>query len=142
MTGPFEDDEFFEDEWVDVYDIEGHKASLRHLATVRLGGKTYMILGEMQEDDPDKGRLMLVREEQTVDGVTQYVVTRDENEVERVMGHFALHLLMDHLDELPQDLADELAQMDLMRDHDLDEPCGCRHLPGEFCFCGDPAYLQ
>ena len=142
MTGPFEDDEFFEDEWVDVYDVEGKKTSLRHLATVRLDGKTYMILGEMQEDNQDKGRLMLVREDQTVDGVTQYVVTHNENEVERVMGHFAMHLLMDHLGELPQERADELALMEFENVNDMDAQCGCRHRPGEFCFCGDSAYLQ
>ena len=139
MTGPFEDDEFFEDEWVDVYDVEGKKTSLRHLATVRLDGKTYMILGE-QEEFQEKGRLMLVREDQTVDGVTQYVVTHNETEIEQVMGHFAMHLLMDHLDELPDDLADELAAIDI--DHMDDAPCGCSHRPGEFCFCGIDAYLQ
>lgn len=140
MTEPFEEDEFFEDEWVDVYDGEGKKASLRHLATVRIGGKTYMILGE-QEDFQEKGRLMLVREDQTVDGVTQYVVASEAAEVERVMGHFAMHLLMDHLDELPPDIADELAGMDI--DHLMDDaPCGCSHRPGEFCYCGIERYLQ
>lgn len=139
MTGPFEEDEFFEDEWVDVYDVEGRKASLRHLATVRLGGKAHMILGEMQDEWQDKGRLMVVREDQTVDGVTEYVVVHDEAEIEHVMGHFAMHLLMDHLDQLPDELAQELAQMDL---EDMDAPCGCSHRPGEFCFCGDPIYLQ
>lgn len=139
MTGPFEDDEFFEDEWVDVYDVEGKKASLRHLATVRIGGKTYMILGE-QEDFQEKGRLMLVREDQTVDGMTEYVVAHDEAEIERVMGHFAMHLLMDHLDELPDELAQEFEQMSL--EEEADTPCGCSHRPGEFCFCGDAAYLQ
>lgn len=138
MTGPFEEDEFFEDEWVDVYDAQGKKTSLRHLATVRISGNTYMILGE-QEDFEEKGRLMLVREDQTVDGVTQYVVAHDEAEVERVMGHFAMHLLMDHLDELPDDLVKEFEQMDL---EEADMPCGCSHRPGEFCFCGIDAYLQ
>lgn len=143
MADSFEEDEFFDDEWVDVYDVEGYKASLRHLATVHVDGNNYMILGEMQEDEPDKGRLMLVREEQTVDGVTQYVATRDESEVERVMGHFAMHLLMEHLDELPPELAQELSVMDVQEDlRDRDLPCGCRHKPGEFCFCGDSAYLQ
>ncbi|MBQ7888012.1 MAG: DUF1292 domain-containing protein [Clostridia bacterium] len=142
MTGPFEEEEFFEDEWVDVYDVEGKKTSLRHLATVRLGGKNYMILGEMQEELQDKGRLMLVREDQTVDGVTEYVVVHDEAEIERVMGHFAMHLLMDHLDELPDELAQELAQMDLADMEDIEAPCGCSHRPGEFCFCGIETYLQ
>ena len=138
MTGPVEEDEFFEDEWVDVYDAQGKKTSLRHLATVRISGNTYMILGE-QEDLEEKGRRMLVREDQTVDGVTQYVVAHDEAEVERVMGHFAMHLLMDHLEDLPDEIAQELALLDL--EH-ADMPCGCSHRPGEFCFCGIETYLQ
>lgn len=143
MAEPFEEDEFFEDEWVDIYDVEGRKASLRHLATVRLAGKTYMILGEMQDDLADKGRLMLVRQEQTVDGAVQYVMTHDAAEIEQVMSHFAMHLLMEHLDELPDELARELEHMDLIaKADDPDEFCGCSHRPGEFCFCGDPAYLQ
>ena len=143
MAEPFEEDEFFEDEWVDIYDVEGRKASLRHLATVHLGGKTYMILGEMQDDLSDKGRLMLVRQEQTVDGAAQYVMTHDAAEIELVMSHFAMHLLMDRLDELPDDLARELEHMDMIaRVDDQNESCGCSHRPGEFCFCGDPAYLQ
>jgi len=142
MAESFEEDEFFEDEWVDVYDVEGRKASLRHLATVRIGGQTYLILGEIQDEEQNKGRLMLVRQEQTVDGAIQYVVTHDESELEKVMGHFAMHLLMEHLDELPPELADELSMTDLESREELDGPCGCSHRPGEFCFCGDPAYLQ
>lgn len=147
MTGSFGDDEFFEDEWVDIYDIEGRKASLRHLATVRLGGKNYMILGELPEDLSGKGRLMLVRETQIVDGATEYVVVHDSAEIEQVMEHFAMHILMDHLDELPPEIAEELSGIeqalnDMPEMEDMDSLCGCRHRPGEFCFCGDSAYLQ
>lgn len=142
MAESFEEDEFFEDEWVDVYDVEGRKTSLRHLATVRLNGNTYMILGETLEPDQDKGRLLLVREDQTVDGVLQYVVTHNETEIERVMSHFAMHLLMDHLEELPPELAGELSAMDWEQFEDMDARCGCRHKPGEFCFCDNPVYLQ
>jgi len=147
MTGSFGDDEFFDDEWVDLYDVEGRKASLRHLATVRLSGKNYMILGELPEDLNAKGRLMLVREEQTVDGAAEYVIAHDAAEIEKVMEHFAMHILMDHLDELPPEIAEELAQIEkdlseMPEPDDIDGPCGCSHRPGEFCFCGDPAYLQ
>ena len=143
MTGPFEEDEFFEDEWVDFYDVEGRKASLRHLATIRLSGKTYMILGEMQEDLQDKGRLVLVREDLTVDGACEHVIVHNDSEIEMVIGHFAMNLLMEHLDQLPPEIAEELSQMDLdMQENVHDDGCGCSHHPGEFCFCGDLGYLQ
>lgn len=143
MTEPFEEEEFFEDEWVDVYDVEGHKASLRHLATIRHEGKAYMILGETPEEFEQKGRLLLVREEETVDGVTQYVMVHDAPVIEQVMSRFAMHLLMDHLDDLPPEIAQELEQLELSAQiSDMDKSCGCSHRPGEFCFCGIPAYLQ
>ena len=143
MTGPFEEDEFFEDEWVDIYDVEGRKASLRHLATVRLSGNTYMILGEMQDELQDKGRLVLVREDETVDGAREYVIVHNDSEIEQVMGHFAMNLLMDHLDQLPPEIADELSQMEMDLGEELAlHDCGCSHRAGEFCFCGDPTYLQ
>ena len=145
MTGPFGDDEFFEDEWVDVYDVEGRKASLRHLATIRLNGKSYMILGELEEEFSDKGRLILVREDRTVDGMTEYVIAHDPSEIEHVIGHFTMRLLMDHMDQLPEELAQELDQMDLdMMDlpQMQDDACGHSHKPGEFCYCDMPEYLQ
>lgn len=145
MTGPFGDDEFFEDEWVDVYDVEGKKTSLRHLATVRLSGKNYMILGDIADELPEKGRLMLVREDQTVDGMTEYVVANDPQEVEHVIGHFTMRVLMDHMEELPEELARELEQLELGSMEDMTEQesnCGCLHHAGEFCYCANPQYLQ
>ena len=43
--------------------------------------------------------------------------------------------LEQHLDEASAFEAGEM--MD-----DLQDPCGCFHKAGEFCYCDDPAYLQ
>jgi len=137
MTGPFDEDEFFDDEWVDVYDVAGHKASLRHLATIRCNEKNYMILGAVREGFEEKGALMLVREEQTVDGATEYVIANDEHEVEHVIGQFVMHILAEHMEELPPELSHEFTDLP-----EMDDACGCVHLPGEFCYCNDPDYLQ
>ena len=80
MPGPFEEDEFFEDEWLDIYDMEGHKASVRHLATVHCNDNNYMILGTVREDDEQKGAFMLVREELTAAGTTEYVTVNNPSE--------------------------------------------------------------
>lgn len=137
MTGSFDDEEFFDDEWVDVYDVSGNKTSLRHLATVRCNEKNYMILGTDRDGFEEKGSLMLVREERTVDGATEYVVANDEKEVEHVIGHFVMHILAEHIDEMPPEFSDEWMNLS-----DLHDDCGCFHRPCEFCYCNDPDYLQ
>ena len=134
MTGPFGEDELFDDEWVEICDIEGRRMSMRHLATMRLGEKTYILLEDGREEIPGEGAMMLVREDRTVDGAKEYVVSSDEQEIERVMGRFAAHLFeMSMQDELPELDAPETELM---------EACGREHRPGEFCYCDDPAYLQ
>ena len=135
MTGPFGEDELFDDEWVEICDIEGHRMSMRHLATMRLGEKTYILLEDGSEETRGEGAMMLVREDRTVDGAKEYVVSSDEQEIERVIGRFAAHLF----EMTMQD--DDLPGMDAP-DAELTEACGCEHHPGEFCYCDDPAYLQ
>lgn len=134
MTGPFGEDELFDDEWVEICDIEGRRMSMRHLATMRLGEKTYILLEDGREEIPGEGAMMLVREDRTVDGAKEYVVSSDEQEIERVMGRFAAHLF-------EMTMHDDLPEMDAP-DMEMPEACGCVHQPGEFCYCDDPAYLQ
>lgn len=135
MTQSFGEDELFDDEWVEICDIEGRRMSMRHLATMRLGEKTYILLDDGSEIERGEGMLMLVREDRTVDGAKEYVVSNDEKEIERVMGRFAAHLF----EMTMKDGMEELPPMDAA---ELTEACGCEHRPGEFCYCDDPAYLQ
>jgi len=131
MTDSFDKDELLlDDEWVELCDIEGHRASFRHLATIGIQEKIYMILGSAHDEEEEPEALMLIREDETVDGVTQYVVVNDKKEIEHVIGRFVMRLLTAHL-------PDEMTQSD-----DADSPCGCGHRAGEFCFCDNPAYLQ
>jgi len=131
MADPFDKDELLlNDEWIELCDMEGNKASFRHLATIGIHQNTYMILGAAFDEMDEPGALMLIREDETVDGVSQYVVVKDKTEIELVVGRFVMRLLTDHLNE-------EFIPVD-----DADSPCGCKHRPWEFCFCDDPAYLQ
>ena len=132
MNNPFETDE---DEWVEICDIEGRHMSMRHLATMRLGEKTYILLDDGSDMERGEGAMMLVREDRTVDGALEYVVSNDEQEIERVMGRFAAHLLETAM------LA-EAGDMALPEETDAAESCGCEHRAWEFCYCDDPAYLQ
>ena len=131
MTDPFDQDELLlEDEWVELCDLEGHKASFRHLATIGIDERVYMILGSMRYGMDEPGALMLVREDETADGTNQYVVVKDKQEIEMVVGRFVMRILTAHLDEDTPDVAS------------FEPSCGCRHRPWEFCFCDDPAFLQ
>ena len=121
-----------EEEWVEISDGDGRKASLRYLATVCVDDRTYFVLGAESRDDSEKKALMLVREDKTADGASQYVIAGDENEIERVVARFVMHAISRHLE----------ADIGISDEDDAVEACGCRHMPGEFCYCDDPLYLQ
>lgn len=123
------DDDFtLEDEWVEVSDVKGHKASFRHLATLRFGNKVYSILSANRGEN--EAALMIIRGDQTADGEEEHVIVGDEEEIEFVVGRLVAHILSEHLDA------------GVVDEETFTDPCGYRHRPGEFCCCDDPAYLQ
>lgn len=129
MSEVFDDDDFtLEDGWVEISDALGNKAALRHLATIQCEGKSYSVLGKLRSEN--ELALMLVREDTKLDGASEYVMVRDEREIEHVVGRLVMRMLM---------------QM-LAKEQEAQEPsvgpCGMIHAPGEFCCCDDPEYLQ
>jgi len=131
MADPFDKDEMLlDDEWVELCDLEGHRASFRHLATIGLNQKTYMVLGAAHDGEDLSGVLMLIREDETADGTNQYMVVNDKQEIEHVIRHFVMRLITAHTED-----------MDAEKD-DAINLCGCIHGPREFCFCNNPEYLQ
>jgi len=130
MSEVFDDDDFIlEDEWVEISDGNGNKAELRHLATIQCDGKSYSVLGKFRT--AHELGLMLVREDMKLDGKSEYVMVRDEQEIEHVIGRLVMKMLM------------QLLAMEHEEERDYAVgPCGMRHQPGEFCCCEDPEYLQ
>lgn len=119
-----------DEEWVEISDGEGRKASMRILSTVHLDSHDYFVLGNPKEQE---GRVeidgfLIVREDETPDGAKQYVVAQDEDEIERVVSGFVVQRIL-------RGIAETAAQEEL-------GPCGERHAPGEFCVCGEPELLQ
>ena len=130
MSEVFDDDDLtLEDEWVEISDGNGNKAEFRHLATIQCDGKSYSVLGKFRA--PQELGLMLVREDMKLDGKSEYVMVRDEHEIEHVIGRLVMRMLSQLL----------AAEHDEEMDYAVG-PCGMRHLPGEFCCCEDPEYLQ
>lgn len=120
--------------WVEIRDSDGHKAALRHLATIRHGEKTYFMLGAIQEEEDGtlEGGFLLVRAEQTPDGEPEYVVEQDREEIERVVNGLVMQTLLANLQGDGEEFAGEEEISD----------CGMHHGPGEFCYCGQPEFLQ
>jgi len=130
MSDVFDDDDFtLEDEWVEISDGNGNRAEFRHLATIQCDGKSYSVLGKFRTER-ELG-LMLVREDTKLDGQSEYVMVRDEQEIEHVVGRLVMKMLLQLLSMEGEGEAGFAVG-----------PCGMRHLPGEFCCCDDPAYLQ
>ena len=62
MSEAFDDEDFtLEDEWGEISDNNGNKASMRHLATIQCDGKSYSVLGRLR--GAQELALMLVRED-------------------------------------------------------------------------------
>ena len=131
MTDPFE---LEDEEWIEICDSEGKRSAMRLLATISFSGKTYYVLGAVSDDadgEPEHG-LLLLREDQTIDGAQEYVVADDESEIENVVGRFVMHAIMNMVaSATPEQIeGDETC------------PCGTKHAPGEFCVCDQADFLQ
>ena len=130
MTDPFGQDDA---EWVEICDADGKRSSMRLLATIGFAGKNYYLLGAQQEreDGEEEQGLLLLREDQTIDGAQEYVIADDESEVENVVGRFVMQSIM------------HMVTSAVAGGFDTDDcPCGMEHRPDEFCYCGNPDYLQ
>ena len=130
MTDPFEHDDA---EWVEICDAEGKRSSMRLLATIGFAGKNYYILGAQREgeDGEEEHGLLLLREDQTIDGAQEYVIADDESEIENVVGRFVMQSIM------------KMVARTMAEASETEEcPCGLKHSPSEFCYCDNPDYLQ
>ena len=125
MTDWFDD----ELELVEISDASGRKVEMCRLATIEYSGKLYHVLGAVYDDETDdvnpNDQLLVVRQDCTSDGEKEYVVAEDEAEIEQVFGQYAIESMLGEIDEAEETW-----------------PCGENHRPGEFCCCGQRAYLQ
>ena len=130
MTDPFEHDDA---EWVEICDADGKRSSMRLLATIGFAGKNYFILDALRENDDGDAEhgLLLLREDQTIDGAQEYIIADDDAEIENVVGRFVMQSIVKMVERT-------------MAEASTDEgsPCGIKHAPDEFCFCDNPDYLQ
>lgn len=124
-----------EEEWVEISDMDGRKAAMRHIATVRYDGNIYFILGAVRQggDGEEAKGLLLVRMDEEEDGSVRYTATQDEGEIEHVIGSCVLGAILSHLssegDEAFPSFEGAL-------------PCAEQHGPMEFCYCDESHYLQ
>ena len=117
MTDPFEHDDA---EWVEICDADGKRSSMRLLATIGFSGKNYYVLGAEREgeDGEIQHGILLLREDQTVDGVQEYVIADDESEIENVVGRFVMHLIV---------LEETVVSVGCKTEHNLSESTNLSH---------------
>lgn len=127
-----------EEDWVEIRDADGKTAAMCHIATVLYGEHIYLILGAVRvgSDGEEESGLLLVRKEETEGGAIRYILTQDEEEIEHVLGGFVMRVIMEHI--MPQAQEDGLDPEDQL----ASDCCTQAHGPMEFCYCGDPDYLQ
>lgn len=132
-----------EEEWVEVRDADGKRAAMRHIATVRYGEHTYFVLGAVRErgDGEEESGFLLVRKDEEEGGVIRYSLSQDGEEIERVIGGFIMRAIWDHLST---GSSEDAMRWESPESEALESQpaCGEQHGPMEFCYCGDPEYLQ
>lgn len=130
MFDPFGND----DDWLEVSDIDGHRAAMKRIGSVQLDGETYLILGAVKESSTGEpeGGILVVREKLMQGNQQAYVVEHSREKIERIVGTFIMRTISEHMvqEEEFADMPDEFFN------------CGMQHAHGEFCFCNDPQYLQ
>lgn len=126
-----------DEEWVEIRDDEGRPAAMRHLATIQFHETLYHLLCAVRENDETQGEagFLLIREENGADGTKQFLMMQDEEEITRMLGGFVLHTILERVsfNEPSPNVSMDETEM---------SSCGNAHAPGEFCYCGDPRFLQ
>ena len=122
-----------EEERIEIVDDDGNSLVYRPLAAFADGEETYYVFGAvkaMAEENLRQLRLMLVKKDEAVAGEKKYVICDDEDEVRQVIG------------SVIRDIVEMMTQTSEQDEETGDGQCSCRHLPGEFCYCDRPEYLQ
>lgn len=86
------------DEWgeameqpkVELTDPDGNVYVMFYVATLENAGKQYVILCDAENENNEDDRLLIVRVDMTADGVAEYVMPDDEQEVDDVFIRFAM----------------------------------------------------
>ena len=73
---------------VQVTDLDGNVFEFRYVAALENAGKMYVLLNDAQADERGEEQLVAVRIEKTADGVLEYILPMDPQEVEDVMDRY------------------------------------------------------
>lgn len=132
MSDPFD----IENERIEIRDDEGNKLVFRPVAVIGNDDDIFYVFGAMRvlEDGQTRQmRLMLTRREEQTNGSVRYVPCENEKEIEQIVGTY--------LRQAIEEIAKKAAAFSQEEDT-ADDDCQMEHGFGEFCYCGQPEYLQ
>ena len=79
--------------YVQVTDPDGNTFEFRYVAALENAGKTYVLLNDAQADERGEEQLVAIRLEMTADGVPEYVLPMDPQEIEAVMDRYMWEIM-------------------------------------------------
>lgn len=105
---------------VELTDQSGRTFQFRYVMAMEVAGKTYVVLSELEpQNAQQEDELLFLRVEKTADGLDEYVVPDDPEEVESVFEKYVAYTLKEAMDSVSDECACECGD------------CDCEH--GDVC---------
>lgn len=108
---------------VELTDQSGRTFQFRYVMAMEVAGKTYVVLSELEpQNAQQEDELLFLRVEKTADGLDEYVVPDDPEEVESVFEKYVAYTLKEAMDSVSDECACECGDCDC----EHGDPC-CEH---------------
>ncbi len=98
---------------VELTDQSGRTFQFRYVMAMEVAGKTYVVLSELEpQNAQQEDELLFLRVEKTADGLDEYVVPDDPEEVESVFEKYVAYTLKEAMDSVSDECACECGDCD------------------------------
>lgn len=98
---------------VELTDQSGRTFQFRYVMAMEVAGKTYVVLSELEpQNAQQEDELLFLRVEKTADGLDEYVVPDDPEEVESIFEKYVAYTLKEAMDSVSDECACECGDCD------------------------------
>ena len=98
---------------VELTDQSGRTFQFRYVMAMEVAGKTYVVLSEQEpQNAQQEDELLFLRVEKTADGLDEYVVPDDPEEVESIFEKYVAYTLKEAMDSVSDECACECGDCD------------------------------
>lgn len=110
---------------VELTDQSGRTFQFRYVMAMEVSCKTYVVLSELEpQNAQQEDELLFLRVEKTADGLDEYVVPDDPEEVESVFEKYVAYTLREAMDSVSDDRSCDSGECDCEQ---VDGCCGHDH---------------